>query len=65
MRTLVLNHLRLQEMSPVQFFRSCYMWKFDKDIPPHALEEDTQAFLRSVAVPKYIVDYMLHVYGTR
>lgn len=64
MRMLVLNQLHLKEMTPIQFFRNCYMWRFGKDIPPNSLAEDATTFTKGGAVPKYVIDYMLHVYGT-
>ena len=50
-------------MEARDLFRSAYMRKFQKDIPPKSLEEDVIEYLKSGKVPPYLVDFMLDTYG--
>lgn len=47
------------------YFRSAYMWRFGKDISQTSLAEDVDIFERQQLIPPYVVDYVVHCYGTR
>ncbi len=63
MQALVDSHIFVRKMEARDLFRSAYMRKFQKDIPPKSLEEDVIEYLKSGKVPPYLVDFMLDTYG--
>ena len=63
MQALCDSHIFIQDMTPKQFFRNAYMWKFGKDITDNALDEDAEAFVTAGKVPAYATAYLIHVYG--
>jgi hypothetical protein len=63
MQALCNSHLIVHQLSPRQFFRAAYMWRWNKDIPEQSLEVDVMAFDKYGTVPSYISDYLVHCYG--
>lgn len=63
MQALCNSHIIIHEMSPRQFFRTAYMWKFGKDITDLALANDAKLFDEYGQVPPYVTDYLIHCYG--
>lgn len=63
MQALCQVHMKNNELTPRQFFRSAYMWKFGKDISDLSLTNDTKLFDERGKVPPYVVDYLIQVYG--
>lgn len=47
------------------FFRSAYLWRFNKDMPPNSLDDDVREYETHYAVPKYVIDYVLHIVGDK
>ena len=65
MQALCTVHLGNHHLSPRQFFRSAYMWKWSKDIPDTSLCNDLKLFAEQGKVPDYVRDYLIHVYGVQ
>lgn len=63
MQALCDSHIFVNEMSPKQFFRCAYMWKFNKDITDTSLDEDVKNFDEAGKVPAYATAYLINVYG--
>lgn len=65
MHALSQAHMRNNGLSARQFLRSCYMWKFQRDISDTALANDAKRLDELGIVPPYSVDYLIHVYGAQ
>ena len=63
MQALADSHVFVNELSPRQFLRACYMWKFNKDITDEALETDAKDYTEIGKVPPYVCEYLINVYG--
>lgn len=63
MQALCDSHIFVNEMTPKEFFRVAYMWKFSRDITDTALYEDVKAFDEAGKVPAYATAYLINVYG--
>lgn len=63
MHALAESHMFVHCLKVVEFLRSAYYWRFDKDITDKALRADSDAFQKSGNVPPYVVDYLIHIYG--
>jgi len=53
-----------RKISVRDFFRYAYIFKFHKDIPWGALDDDVKAFESSLNAPPYVVDYVVAYYAT-
>lgn len=65
MQALAQVHMLNHQLSPRQFLRSAYYWKFNKDITDLALASDTTQLNEQGKVPAYLTDYLIHVYGVQ
>lgn len=65
MHALAQVHMRNHQLSPRQFLRSCYMWKFQRDISDTALANDAKRFDEQGHVSPYAVDYLIHIHGAQ
>lgn len=63
MLVLARCHMRHNNLTPQQFLRATYMWKFDKDISDLSLTNDTKLFVEQGVVPPYAIAYLLFIYG--
>lgn len=63
MQALVDSHIFVNRLDPKDLFRSAYLRKFQKDIPPNALEEDVAKYKKGGLVPAYVTEMMLATYG--
>lgn len=63
MQALFNAHLKNHQLSPKQFYRSAYMWKFGKDVSDLALANDLMVYQLQGKIPGYVVDYLVHCYG--
>ena len=63
MLALIQVNCQLKNISPRDFFRSAYMRRFSKDIPAQSLNEDVDDFEKRLVIPKYVVDYIVSIYG--
>ena len=63
MQALALVHMNNNRLAPREFFRTAYMWRFQKDISPNSLNADIEAFQYTGNLQPYAVDYLVHVYG--
>lgn len=64
MQALVDSHIFVHRLEPKELFRSAYVKKFSKDMPPQSLDDDVGKFLKTGNVPPYLVDFMLGIYGS-
>lgn len=65
MQALTHVHLKHHQMSPRQFFRASYQWKFQKDISDLALANDVKQFDEQGKVPAYVTDMLIATYGVQ
>lgn len=65
MQALADSHVFVQQLSPKQFLRSCYMWKFGKDITDEALNADARDYIEIGKVPAYVCAYLISRYGVQ
>lgn len=65
MQALCSVHILNHRLTPREFFRTAYMWKFQKDIPPNSLNADIEAFQYIGNLQPYAVDYLIHIYGVQ
>lgn len=65
MQALVSVHIQNNRLTPREFFRTAYMWKFQKDIPLVSLDEDVQALQYTGKLQPYAVEYLIYIYGVR
>jgi len=63
MQALASVHMNNHRLTPREFFRSAYMWRFGKDIPPNSLDADIEAFQYTGKLQPYAVDYLINIYG--
>lgn len=63
MQALCQVHLLNNQLSPRQFFRSAYMWKFGKDATDLMLANDLLSYHTQGKIPAYVTDYLVHCYG--
>ncbi len=65
MQALANVHMINHHLSPRQFLRSAYMWRYQKDIPDLALASDAKALDEQGTIPCYLTDYLIHIYGVQ
>lgn len=65
MQALFNVHLKHHNLSPKQFLRSAYMWKFGKDVSDLSLANDLMVYQLQGKIPNYARDYLIHCYGTQ
>jgi hypothetical protein len=65
MQALADSHVFVHQLSPKQFLRSCYMWRFEKDIPEESLEKDARDYIEIGRVPPYVCEYLVKCYGVQ
>ena len=63
MKTLVETHAQVRGVSLRDFFRSCYMRAFGKDIPSCSLDDDVRNFVSKGVTPKYVINFFLNHIG--
>lgn len=62
---LTIVHCRRENLSLPEFLRTCYYWRFSKDITQEALQNDTAEFHKNDATPIYAADYLINIYGAQ
>ena len=62
-KILVETHAQVRGVSLRDFFRSCYMRAFGKDIPSGSLDDDVRNFVSKGVTPKYVINYFLNSLG--
>lgn len=65
MLALVSVHIFNNRLTPREFFRTAYMWRFKKDIPPVSLDEDVEGLQYTGKLQPYAIDYLIHLYGVQ
>ena len=63
MQALASVHMNNHRLTPREFFRSAYMWRFGKDIPPQSLDADIEALQYTGKLQPYAEDYLINIYG--
>lgn len=64
MKALVSTYASVRGIELRDLFRSAYLRAFQKDMPPHSLDEDLRIFNEQGVTPKYLINFLLSIIGT-
>lgn len=61
MQTLV--NLVAQKTTLIDLFRTAHFWRFSRDLSIQSAAKDVVDFLNVGNAPKYVVEYVVHLYS--
>ena len=60
MYLLITEHCSRSGISVAEYFRTAYVWKFDKIVSISSIQSDVNLFYDEDIVPGYVQDYVCH-----